>query len=281
MKFNKFNEIDSICKKYNLENYTINSDGSVDVDGDVDLRGIGFWNYFYGERKLRIPRGEKVESKWTLNKLPLKFRYVSGDFDCRFNNLSDLKGCPIKIEGSLYLYHNKLKSLEGCPDEVDRLLISDNELESLKGCPKRVRGDFNCSNNKLTSLEFSPNWVGGYFSIDDNPVTDPKGFPSKINLGINSSISWKNTPLSKLVSLLVDNKCGCQDLSCSSISGNHSQDWKLIFEVINMINQYDVVNGSDLNTTNLQRLYYDMIDEYDMYPKRLPKDIEVEGYNII
>lgn len=276
MKFNQFSEIDSICKKYNLENYTINSDGSVDVDGDVDLRGIGFWKYFYRDRKLR-PIGEKRENKWTLNKIPLKFRYVSGDFDCRFNNLSDLQGCPIKIEGSLYLYHNKLKSLEGCPDEVDRLLIGDNELESLKGCPKKVLGDFNCSNNKLTSLEFSPNWVGGYFEITDNHVTDPKGFPNKIN----RSILWKNTPLSKLVSLLVDTKCGCQDLGCSSIVGQHTQDWLLIFEVIKMINQYDVVNGSDLNTTNLQRLYYDMIDEYDMCPKRLPKDIEVEGYNII
>jgi len=276
MRFNKFSEIDSICKKYNLENYTINSDGSVDVDGDVDLRGIGFWNYLYGEKK---------ENKWTLNKLPLKFRYVSGDFDCRFNNLSDLQGCPTKIEGSLYLYHNKLKSLEGCPDEVDRLLISDNELESLRGCPKRVRGDFNCSNNKLTSLEFSPNWVGGYFSITDNPVTDPKGFPNKINSSISVHnlyyVKWKNTPLSKLVSLLVDNECGCPDLGCSLITGNHSQNWKLICEVIDMINQYDVVDGNDLNITNLQRLYYDMIDEYDMYPKRLPKDIEVEGYNTI
>lgn len=49
----------------------------------------------------------------TLNKFPLDFRYVSGDFDCRFNEITDLKGCPTKIGGSLYLYHNKLKSLEG------------------------------------------------------------------------------------------------------------------------------------------------------------------------
>jgi hypothetical protein len=37
----KFNEsledIDSICKKYGIKNYTINSDGTVDVDGDVNL----------------------------------------------------------------------------------------------------------------------------------------------------------------------------------------------------------------------------------------------------
>ena len=27
--------IDEICKKYGIENYTINDDGSIDVDGDV------------------------------------------------------------------------------------------------------------------------------------------------------------------------------------------------------------------------------------------------------
>ena len=45
MKYLKFNEsldgsledIDSICKEYGIENYTINNDSSIDVNGDVDL----------------------------------------------------------------------------------------------------------------------------------------------------------------------------------------------------------------------------------------------------
>jgi hypothetical protein len=37
--FEDFSEIDSICKKYGIKNYTINPDGIVDVDGDVDLYG--------------------------------------------------------------------------------------------------------------------------------------------------------------------------------------------------------------------------------------------------
>ncbi len=28
-------KIHNICKKYDIENYSINSDGSIDVDGDV------------------------------------------------------------------------------------------------------------------------------------------------------------------------------------------------------------------------------------------------------
>ena len=39
--FESFNDIDSICKKYNITNYTINSDGSIDVDGDVNLSNRG------------------------------------------------------------------------------------------------------------------------------------------------------------------------------------------------------------------------------------------------
>ena len=30
-------KINEICQKYDIENYTINDDNSIDVDGDVDL----------------------------------------------------------------------------------------------------------------------------------------------------------------------------------------------------------------------------------------------------
>jgi len=30
-------DIDSICKKYYIQNYTINDDGTIDVDGNVNL----------------------------------------------------------------------------------------------------------------------------------------------------------------------------------------------------------------------------------------------------
>ena len=35
--FESFGNIDEICKKYSIENYTINPNGSIDVDGHVDL----------------------------------------------------------------------------------------------------------------------------------------------------------------------------------------------------------------------------------------------------
>ena len=36
--WNTFEEyIDSICSKYGITNYTINSDGSIDVDGEISF----------------------------------------------------------------------------------------------------------------------------------------------------------------------------------------------------------------------------------------------------
>ena len=35
--FESFKDIDSICDEYGIKDYTINDDGLVDVDGDVDI----------------------------------------------------------------------------------------------------------------------------------------------------------------------------------------------------------------------------------------------------
>ena len=86
--------ISLICKKYNIKNYTINGDGSIDVVGNVNL-----WN-----------KG--------LTELPLIFNRVTGDFDCGNNRLTSLKGCPRWIEGDFWCSNNRLTSLEFSPDYV-------------------------------------------------------------------------------------------------------------------------------------------------------------------
>jgi hypothetical protein len=82
-------EIISICKKYGIENYTINQDRSIDVNGSVYL------------------------TNESLTKLPLKFRNVSGDFYCYGNNLTSLEGAPTSVGGDFRCQNNKLTSLEG------------------------------------------------------------------------------------------------------------------------------------------------------------------------
>ena len=88
------NSINELCKQYNIKNYTINPDGSIDVDGDVDLSGCD------------------------LTELPLVFNKVTGYFLCDDNNLTSLKGCPRWVGGYFDCDCNRLTSLEFSPDYV-------------------------------------------------------------------------------------------------------------------------------------------------------------------
>jgi len=154
-------DIDSICERYGIENYTINEDGSIDVDGDVNLT--------------------KKLSGTGIYKLPLKFGKVTGSFYCWDNKLTSLEGSPNRVGGGFYCSYNQLISLEGCPSEVgDDFYCYGNQLTSLKGCPSEVGGNFNCSYNQLTSLEGSPNRVDGAFYCSRNQLVDVKGFPLNI-----------------------------------------------------------------------------------------------------
>ena len=107
--FENFQDIDSICKKFGIKNYTVNPDGSVDVDDDVDLSNKG------------------------LTKLPLKFGRVSGHFDCGDNQFTSLEGSPIHVGGHFECGRNHLTSLEGAPREVGGdFYCNNNQLTSLE-----------------------------------------------------------------------------------------------------------------------------------------------------
>ena len=86
--------ISLICEKYGITNYTINSDGSIDVDGNVYL------------------------SFNDLTELPLSFNKVTGWFDCSRNKLTSLKGCPRWVGGYFGCGYNDLTSLEFSPDYI-------------------------------------------------------------------------------------------------------------------------------------------------------------------
>jgi hypothetical protein len=139
--------IESICVKYGIEDYTINPDSSVDVDGRVNISNSG------------------------LTKIPLKFRNVSGYFYCSGNNLTTLEGAPQSVGGDFYCYNNNLTTLEGAPQSVgEGFSCRSNNLTTLEGAPQSVGGHFYCRNNNLTTLEGAPQSVGGYFDCSGNPV---------------------------------------------------------------------------------------------------------------
>ena len=109
--------IEKICKKYKIKNYTINPDGSIDVDGNVGFNGM------------------------ELTKLPLKFNKVTGFFWCMDNELTSLEGCPKEVGGDFYCPSNKLTSLEYSPQKVGGSFgCGNNLLTTLKGAPKKVGG---------------------------------------------------------------------------------------------------------------------------------------------
>ena len=140
-------EIEKWLKKYEIDNYIINDDLTVDVNGIVNLHS----------------------SK--LSKIPIKFGKISGNFSVSSNKLTSLKGCPKEVLGDFYCSSNKLKSLEYCPEIVKGFFSCvENELTSLKYCPEKIEDSFNCRNNKLEDLEFMPKSISGKFYFDKNPL---------------------------------------------------------------------------------------------------------------
>ena len=129
--------ISLICEKYNITNYTINPDGSIDVNGDVFL-----WNR-------------------ELTELPLTFNKVNGNFSCYNNQLTTLKGCPRWVESEFNCERNKLTSLEFAPDYVGMWFSCEyNDLND-NLCDTEIGGGF------YTSLK-----QDGMILTDSNRVTN-------------------------------------------------------------------------------------------------------------
>ena len=173
--FQTKDEISKICKKYNIEDYIISSDGLVDVVGNVDLKDL------------------------ELTKLPLKFGKIDGDFHCDRNKLTSLEGAPQTVTGSFICRTNMLTSLEGAPQTVTGSFICDfNRLISLKGAPESVGGNFYSDNNELITLEGAPKSVGGDFHCDRNKLTSLEGAPESVggsfNCNYNQLTSLEGAP---------------------------------------------------------------------------------------
>jgi len=128
----KKDKIDAICSKYDIRNYSINSDGSIDVDGNVHL-----------ERQ-------------NLTSIPLKFNDVYGGFFCTNNNLTNISGSPKMVNGDFYCYTNKITSLIGGPKHVGgSLSIDSNQITNLIGAPEYIGGNFYIFGNASLTSTYS------------------------------------------------------------------------------------------------------------------------------
>ena len=160
--------ISQTCKEYNIKNYKINKDYSIDVVGDVILH----------------------RSK--LKELPLKFNIVEGNFNCSNNLLTSLKGSPKKVYGNFSCFNNSnLKSLEYSPNYVSGSFNCNScDITSLKGSPEKVEGEFNIAlNPNITSLEGSPIIVGKFHSSVNN-LTSLIGAPKFVKTSFSVDANY-------------------------------------------------------------------------------------------
>lgn len=120
-------KVEKACKELKLENYTINADLTVDVDGNAKL------------------------SKSNFPKLPIKFNKVSGRFSIPYSlQLTSLEGTPKYVGESFTCYNcENLISLEHCPSYIgEDLNIQNCPIKSLHNIHKTIKeigGDFICS----------------------------------------------------------------------------------------------------------------------------------------
>ena len=122
-------QIDIICREYNIQNYIINDDLSIDVYTNVNLFRLG------------------------LKELPLKFNNVWGYFNCNMNNLTTLKGSPKICQDSFHCSQNNLTSLEYLPKQINGYLdLSYNNLTNLEGI-NNIKGLIILYGNPLKSLD--------------------------------------------------------------------------------------------------------------------------------
>ena len=223
-------------------NYTINPDGSIDVDNNVSLSGI-----------IRI-----------LNKLPIKFNKVTGSFYCSNNQLTSLEDSPREVGGDFYCKENQLTSLEGGPKIVDGdFVCRDNQLTSLQGAPKKVGGDFYCDYNELTSLEGFPESVGGNFVCRGNQITDFRGVPEFFE----GLFYCEENPIEEIYKLFIK-----EDKHIGDLNLLFGQDG--LSKCIRWINEFDVIQGNKVILDRLEEVFYQLGME-------IPENITFENYEIV
>ena len=140
------NEIDDICYQYDIINYKINKDKTIDVYDHVDI------------------------IKTNLTEIPLNFNVVTGNFLFECNTLKSLKGSPKRVDGFFDVSYLNLKSLKYSPEYVGGdLSLEGNKLTTLKNIPK-TKGQLFLHENNLRTFNYLENVK--YLEINENPVEE-------------------------------------------------------------------------------------------------------------
>lgn len=238
--FRRYNDIDSICKKYGIKNYTVR-DGLVDVDASVNLA--------YKD----------------ISELPLSFGIVNGSFDCREIGLTTLKGCPIEVASNLALTGNKLTSLKYCSKIVDSsLYVNGNMLTTMEGCPQYVRYSIFCNDNKLITLKGTPKKINQNFNCSANDLLSFKDGPIEIE---NELICSHNNFKTLKYFPKVNN--GDITMVANPLPKEIYNNCRYIKGIVKYQNEYQIWNYNDtLNLPRFELMMEEIIDimsDYDYF----------------
>ena len=102
--------IELFCEEFNIKNYYINDDYSINVYQNVVL------DNFIGDE------------------LPIKFNKVIGYFSCSISNIKSFKNFPNFIEENIYLQGNIIENFHGFPKTVKgRIVLWNSTIKSMEG----------------------------------------------------------------------------------------------------------------------------------------------------
>lgn len=253
---NHSNQIDDLCRKYNIKHYIINEDGTVDVNEDVDL------------------------SNKFLTKIPIKFGIVAGEFNIINNQLTSLEGSPNEVYGNFYCSENKLSTLKGGPKSVmGDFYCSKNQLISLEGSPDIVGKNFDCGLNQLTSFEGVTQTIGGGFYCGNNKITSFKGSPTIIK---GDALYCNNNKIITLIDCPEVNVLYCTMNPISVIWSIFSRDQRLIYKVNHIYTDLWLGDGWTIQGDVFEQLYEELSDDSeDILPDNWRSELEKVGYKII
>lgn len=155
-------------RNYGVDNYTVNDDLTVDVNGNVNLERA-----FMGQSK----------EEW-LEELEDYNNHTDPEAQIDFELCDD---GSYEGNGSHHVYEEKTDEVYELPVRFGTVKgsfsIAYNELRTLKGCPHTVEGGFDCDSNDLQSLTGAPRQVGNIFFCKHNPLIEVGDIDTQITQG--------------------------------------------------------------------------------------------------
>lgn len=148
--------------------YQIESDGTVNVDGDVEYSVL-------------------------INQLKVQFGTITGNFSrsnssSKLPRLNSLQGFPRKVLGQVSVARSKVTNLHHAPNQVNGSFYAYHceHLKSLQGAPRWVGKDFIAYNCALTHLQGAPLVVKGTFDVSGNPLENYDHIPEGCDMVVLS-----------------------------------------------------------------------------------------------